>query len=291
MNLRDPRLVLFTGVLFTSSSSILIKYTVGHPFAVSFYRMLFAFLLMLPFFAAGRLKGRYALPKGRDLVWSLASGLFLGLHFAAWISSLRYTSVASSVVLVSTHPVLVLLLGSLFLAEKVPRRGWLYAGLVVAGTGLLSAGDLGGGSSMLFGDLLAFAGGISVALYMLIGRSVRGRVRLVPYTFVVYGTSAFVLFCMMMGTGVPLGGYPAADFVLFLALALFCTIGGHSLYNYSLKYLNAGYVSISVLLEPVLATLLAFLLLGELPPPLSFAGASLIVIGIARYVRMGRRPG
>jgi drug/metabolite transporter (DMT)-like permease len=283
MKLLEPKIILFIGVFFTSISSILIKYTVSHPFAVSFYRMLFAFLLMVPFFLTGLVRGHYSLPGLRDLVRILFSGLFLGAHFATWISSLRYTSVASSVVLVSTHPVLVLLLGALFLKEAVPPRGWYYVALVVAGTALLSAGDIGGGKTMLLGDLLALTGGVCVALYILIGRSVRTRVGLVPYTFLVYGISALFLFLIMLVSGEPLTGYPPRELSLFFALALFCTIGGHSLYNYVLRYLTAGLVSVSVLMEPVIATLLALILFQELSAPFSLAGAVLIVYGISRY--------
>ncbi len=289
MKLIEPKIILFIGVFFTSISSILIKYTVSHPFAVSFYRMLFAFLLMTPFFLAGLLRRRYTLPGARDLVRILLAGLFLGAHFATWISSLRYTSVASSVVLVSTHPVLVLLLGALFLKEAVPPGGWIYVALVVAGTALLSAGDIGGGREMLLGDLLALSGGVCVALYILIGRSVRARVSLVPYTFMVYGISALVLLIIMLIAGVPLAGYPPGELSLFFALALFCTLGGHSLYNYALKYLAAGLVSVSVLMEPVIATVLALILFQEMPAPFSFAGAVLIVYGISRYAGIRRK--
>ncbi len=177
----------------------------------------------------------------------------------------------------------MLLLGAFFLKEAVPRRGWFQVALVVAGTALLSAGDIGGGRAMLLGDLLALTGGVCVALYILIGRSVRARINLVPYTFLVYGISAVVLLLIMLVSEVPLTGYPSGELMLFFALALFCTIGGHSLYNYALRYLTAGLVSVSVLMEPVIATLLALILFQEMTAPFSLAGAVLIVYGISRY--------
>jgi drug/metabolite transporter (DMT)-like permease len=289
------RSILFIAVTFTSFSSILIRLTVSHPIAVSFYRMFFAFLLTLPVYAgvrlSGRTPGKAAFPGGRNIPRALAAGLFLAAHFATWITSLRYTTVASSVVLVSTHPVIVIILGALFLKEKVSRQGWFYTALVLGGTILLSAGDYGRGETVLFGNFLALMGGFFVALYFLIGRRVRAEVDMIPYTLLVYGISSLILLPLTLAARAPLTGYPPRELLLFAALALFCTLGGHSLYNYVLKYLSAAFVSVSILFEPVAATLLALLLFREIPSPLSLTGAVLIVFGIWRYVRLEAEAG
>ena len=292
--LPGPRKILILGVLFTSFSSILIRYTSAHPLLVASLRMAFASLLMAPLFLRGLRHGlggkRFSLPGRKDLFRMILSGLFLGAHFATWISSLRLTSVASSVLLVSTHPLIVMILASLFLKEAISGKGWAALFLVLLGTLLLSLGDLQGaelrGESPLLGNLLALAGAFFVAFYMLIGRNLRGRIDLVPYTTIVYTASLFLLIPVTLMAGLFSGGgelfIPSLrDLLLCFALALFSTLLGHSLYNYALKFLPAGTVSISVLLEPVIASLLAVLLFQEIPPGLSLAGGLIVICGIA----------
>lgn len=282
-----PRKILLLGVLFTSLSSILIRYTSAHPLMVGSFRMLFAALLMLPLYIRGRRQGRYGAPSRGDLGKMLLSGLFLGAHFATWISSLRLTSVASSVILVSTHPLIVLILGALLLHERVALKGWIALALVLSGTLLLSLGDMMGNGHHLSGDLLALAGAFFVAFYFLIGRSMRGRIDLVSYTTIVYASSLLLL-GPLTGLGSLLGLVDIAlslkDLALCLALALFSTLLGHSLFNYALKYLPAGTVSMAILLEPFIASLLAMLLFQEIPPLLSLGGGVIVLSGIALHL-------
>lgn len=227
--------------------------------------------------SAGRLKGR-------DLAWCLVSGLFLALHFATWVTSLFYTTVASSTVLVSMQPLFVMA-GSHFLyRERVPPLGLAAAGLAIIGSGLIGGGDIRAGREFLLGDVLAFTGAAMAAGYVLIGRRLRQRLSLLAYTVPVYGFCSLLLFAMALGAGQTVGGFPARDWLLFLALAVVPTVGGHTLYNYCLRYLPAHVVSVSTLGEPVGASLLVLAFLGEAPSATTVLGGALALGGIAWFL-------
>ncbi len=278
------RSVVIIGVLFASFSSIIIRFSHAPPLIIAFYRMGFASLLLLPLFLK-RLAYDGERATAADLFRMIAGGLFLGLHFAAWISSLSLTTVSSSVVLVTTHPVLVFFLSWLFFKEKGTAKQLAYILCAVVGSAVLSFGDVGRGETALSGNLLAFVGGMAVGLYLIVGRSVRKRQSLSYYTFVVYATSAVFLLCFALVLENPLLGYAPREWGLFLLLALVCTLLGHSLYNWSLKFLNTTFISVTVLIEPVAASIMAFFLFGEVPTPVSGFGALLVLTGIYMYGR------
>lgn len=222
--------------------------------------------------------------KGKDLGWCLLSGLFLALHFATWVTSLFYTTVASSTVLVSMQPLFVMA-GSHFLyRERVPALGLVAAGLAIAGSGLIGGGDIRAGREFLLGDVLAFAGAAMVAGYVLIGRRLRQRLSLLGYTVPVYGFCSLLLFAMCGLAGQAVSGFPGRDWLLFVALAVVPTIGGHTLYNYCLRYLPAHVVSVASLGEPVGASLLVLAFLGEVPALTTVAGGALALGGIAWFL-------
>ncbi len=250
--------------------------------------MLFAGLLLLPFFLH-RLIVEGERAERADLLRMAAGGFFLGIHFAAWIGSLKLTTVSSSVILVSTHPILVFFLSLLFFRERGTRAQLVYILLAVLGSAVLSLGDAGRGEAALSGNLLALLGGMAMGFYLIVGRSVRRRQSLVFYTFLVYGVSALFLLGALLLQGEALFAYPPREWILFLILALLCTLLGHSLYNWSLKYLSGTFISVTVLIEPVVASLLAFILFDEIPTPVSGAGAILVLLAIFLYGRSGRR--
>jgi drug/metabolite transporter (DMT)-like permease len=283
--LLPPAPVLVAGVVFASFSSIFIRLSSAPPLIIAFYRMGFAALLLAPFFITRTLREAKALTP-REWLLLLASGLSLGMHFATWITSLSYTSVASSVVLVSTHPILVYLLSRLFLGERGSLRRFLFVLCAVAGSAVLSIGDLAKGEHALLGDLLALLGAASVAVYLVIGRSVRARRSVTLYTFLVYSISALFLLGSALLMGERFAPYPARDFALFAALAVVCTLLGHSIYNWALRYLSSTYVSVSVLIEPIAATIMAYLFFGELPNWLGGLGALMVLAGIFGYSRI-----
>jgi len=296
----NPVLVLAFGILAASSSSILVRYAQREAasLVIAACRLAIATLLLLPLMASRRHRDR-SVSQRAEFVLVLLSGVMLALHFATWISSLEYTSVASSVVLVQTSPLFVALLSPYLLQERPPATAWAGLLLATAGGLLIAGSDVCSGdgllaclgrsgtldSKVLLGDGLALAGGVSGAGYLIAGRRLRRRVDLLPYITWVYGTAAIVLLGLVAVYRLPLLGYAPRTYLLFLLLALFPQLLAHTGYNWALRYLPAALVSVSLLGEPVAAGLLALVLLGEIPPGLRMLGAAIVLSGIILALR------
>jgi drug/metabolite transporter (DMT)-like permease len=207
-------------------------------------------------------------------------GLVLAAHFSLWIASLERTSVASSVVLVTAHPVLVGLVGHFMMNERLSRLNAVGIAVGLAGVVVLTRGDAGAGTETLIGDLLAFLGGVAAGVYILGGRQTRKRISLVTYAFLVYGSCSVFLLVAVVVTGTELVGLGGGEWFLFLLMALGPSILGHTMYNWTLRHVPASVVSVSLLGEPVGSSLLAFLLLSEAPPELAVVGGAVILVGI-----------
>ncbi|MBE9474155.1 MAG: DMT family transporter [Chloroflexi bacterium] len=233
--------------------------------------------------------------QGRDRTLAIGSGIFLALHFATWISSLEFTTVVSSVVLVSTAPLWVALLSPITIKEPLTKSiliglGMAFIGVVIVGVSdvcLFKDGKLLCPSFNEFirgeafvGDLLALVGAWMAAGYLLIGRRLRVGISLVPYIFVVYGVAAIVLTILMFASGETAFGYPPQTYLWLILLALVPQIMGHSSFNWALGYLSAAFVSLTLLGEPIGSAVLAFILLDEMPTVLKIFGAILILAGI-----------
>ncbi|OPZ59644.1 MAG: EamA-like transporter family protein [Synergistetes bacterium ADurb.Bin520] len=219
-------------------------------------------LVMAPFALTRRWEELRSLPR-HDLVTVGGAGFFLALHFATWIASLDHTSVASSVVLVNTIPLWVGLLGPLVAGERLSR--WTVGGMALAfaGGAVVGGGDFALGKEALWGDLLALAGALSAAAYLLLGRRVRPKLSLLSYIFLCYGTAAAFLWAGVLLTGLPGTGYSSGTWGAFGAMALIPQLLGHSSYNWALRWLSAGFISVALLGEPLGSTLLAWILFGE----------------------------
>jgi drug/metabolite transporter (DMT)-like permease len=272
-------LLLFIAVVAVSWAAIFIKFTGAPPLATAFYRMSFATLFILP------LAIRKSLPeilrlKGKILILTLLSGVFLGFHFATWITSLDYTSISNSVVLVTSQPVFVAILSHLLLKEKINLTILFAILLALLGSFIISGGDFQIGKANFFGDVLALIGAITAAAYLLCGRVVRQKLSLITYIFAVYFASALVLGILCIIWGTPLYPYPSRTFLWFILLGLIPTVIGHSLYNWALKYLKAYLVGMSILGEPVGATVLAYFVFKQIPPTATYLGATAIFAGI-----------
>jgi drug/metabolite transporter (DMT)-like permease len=224
----------------------------------------------------------------RERLAGLAAGFFLALHFATWITSLDHTSVAASTVIVCSTPVWVALLVPLVTRDAVGRATVQGILVSVAGAVVIAWGDFGLSREALFGDLLALAGAVSAACYVLAGRRLRPRVSLVTYTLVAYGSAALFLFVLVLAFGLSLFGYEPATYGWIVALALGPQLIGHTSYNYTLRWVSAALVSVAMLGEPIGATLLAWIFLQEVPGAATLAGGALILAGIAR-VAWGER--
>ncbi len=245
-------------------------------FAIAAWRLTLAAVVLAPFalFQSPRTMDR------ANLIRSIISGSALACHFVLWISSLEYTTVASSVLFVSTHPIFVGLGSLLFLRERLLRRLVIGILLAVAGGALIGFGDFRFGGAALRGDLLALGGGVTAAIYMLIGRRVRRTVSLPEYVATSYGTAAVLVLLLCWITQTRLVGFAASTYGYLLLLGLIPQLIGHSTINWALKRLSAPRVSLFVLGEPVGSTLLAMILFREYPGGLNLLGAAIILIGI-----------
>ena len=272
----SPWLTLSLAVLFVSTGAILVRLAAAPPLAVSFYRVAIASLLLLPF-ASRDARRSWPSLDGRRRLLLLGSGVALALHFATWIASLSYTSVASSVLLVNTAPLFAVVLSRLFLHERPSRVVRVAIPVALAGAAMIALGDWTGSPGSLLGNALAVAGAVTLAAYQVIGRGLRDALPLSAYVLAVWGTAALALAALGRSFGVLLGGYPPRTWLVFVALAVVPTIGGHGLVNKSLRSLPAPTVGLFLLGEPVLASLLAWLLLGEVPGPWTLAGGAVVL--------------
>jgi len=279
-----PLAALLVAVLAVSTSAVLVRYSAAGSLVTAFYRVLFTALLLLPATLV-RHRGAFARLSSRDWLGASASGVALALHFAAWFESLAWTSVAASTTLVQVQVFFVAAGGALVLSERVSRRSLAGMGLAFVGICVMSLGDALtgaplGGPAPLYGNALALAGAACMAGYLLAGRSLRGRLPLVPYVVVVYAVCALVLLALALAGGDPLLGYPSDGWLVFLALAVGPGLLGHTVLNWALGETSSGAVSASLLGEPVGSTLLAALLLGEVPTAITVGGGAVVLAGV-----------
>ena len=274
-----PKVAVLLGVVAVSFAAPLIKLSTAPAAVIAFYRLFLAAAATL-LLARGRLK-----PVPHALWWQIfLAGIFLGLHFAVWIASLGFTSVLSSVALVTLQPVIVALAARFFFREQLPAQAYGGIALAVAGGLLLAAVDMLGSGSSLYGDLLAFLGAVFISGYLILGRFVRREIGVLTYTFWVYSSAALTLLLLMLRSGQALTGYPAQDWLIFLALALVCTILGHSVFNWALAYLSPTTVTVAILGEPIGACLWDYVIFGAVPGLLQLAAGVLLLAGVAIFL-------
>jgi drug/metabolite transporter (DMT)-like permease len=291
-----PILVIIFGILAVSTGSIFVRYAqvFAPSIVIAAYRLGLATLFLTPI-ALIRHRSELAEIQGNERRLAIGSGIFLALHFATWITSLEFTTVVSSVVLVSTAPLWVALLSPITIKEPLTKpvligMGLAFLGVIVVGTSDVCSVQDGGlvcppfnefiRGDAFIGDLLALVGAWMAAGYLLIGRRLRVGISLVPYIFIVYGIAAVVLIIIMFASGQSAFGYPPQTYLWFVLLALVPQLFGHSSFNWALGYLSAAFVSITLLGEPIGSAVLAYILLDETPTLLKIFGAILILAGI-----------
>ena len=291
-----PAAVLAVSLLGISFAAPLVRLSTAHPLAIAIWRLGFSLVIVAVALAVTGGWRQWRTLRPRDAWIAGAAGIVLALHFYAWNSSLLYTTVAASVVLVNLQPAIVAGLSALVLAER-PGRGQV-AGIALAMTGALVIGlhDAGGaghpGSRPLLGDALAVIGAITAAVYYVAGRRLRQRLDLWPYVGLVYGACFVTLVVIALVLRVPVGPQPPRELAIFAALALGPMILGHTGLNWALRYLPAYVVSLTVLGEPVGATVLAAVLPGiaEIPSLVTVAGGALVLAGVVATLMGARRP-
>jgi drug/metabolite transporter (DMT)-like permease len=283
-------LVLAGATVAVSFSAIFIRAAVDDAATVVWLRMALATVILAPLACRQMRRARPAQTRSAIVVG--AAGILLGGHFLLWTASLALTSVAASVLLVSLHPVVVAPAGRLLLGEAISARLLGGIALALAGTGLTCAGDFGISARALAGDLLALLGAVCLAGYLLIGRSARASRGVVTYSAAVYGIVA-VTAAIAAGAARTAHLPSARTLLACLALAVVCTVGGHTAYNWALRHVPTIGVSLSFLGEPPLTAILALLILGSVPPLTTVIGGVLILAGLAATLRslsMGPAP-
>ena len=278
-------LALGAGVLAVSSAAVLIRLADEAPsLVIAAYRMGLASVVLLP--AALLFHRRWlAQITSRQGVLMAASGVFLAIHFGAWISSLQYTSVASSVLLVTSSPIFVATASRVILREQPLRQEVLGIALGVMGGVIVTVGDLSLGREELVGDLLAVAGAIAVTGYLLMGRKVRRQAPALAYVAVAYPMAAVLLLGAAVGAGGPFTGYEAHTYIWLGLVALVPQIVGHTSLNWALGHVRATGVAIAVMAEPVGASLLAWAVLSETPSVTTVGGGALLLTGVFLALR------
>ena len=281
-----PYVVLAAGVLVVSTASILIRLAQSAAvpsLTIAAARLGVASILLLPF-GLFRSRSELARLSRRDVALALISGAFLALHFWSWISSLEYTSVASSTALVTTNPLWVGLASVVVFQERLRSMTFIGIGLTFAGTGLIFAADhhsmVGEHPDALLGNCLALVGAVCASGYLLIGRALRGRVSLLTYIWLAYSSAAVLLAIAVLISGSRVLGFTPSAYLLLLLLAIGPQLLGHTSFNWSLRHLSATFVALSILGEPVGSALLALTIFGERLAPLQLAGFLVVLVGI-----------
>jgi drug/metabolite transporter (DMT)-like permease len=280
-------LVLALGVAATSMGAIFIRLAQAElmpSLVIAAGRLTIAALLLMPVALWNPVYlAQLRRLSGRDRLLIVVSGIFLAIHFASWVTSLEYTTVLISLVLVTTSPIWVALLEVFFLKLRLSQP--IIAGLVVALAGgvligLSGSDDPTTGGSQVLGGALSTLGAVAMAIYLVIGRKLRAELALTPYIWLVYGVAALALLAVMAVTATPLGGYSLMGYAWVLALGLVPQLIGHSSLNYALAHFPATFISLSTQLEPLLSAAAAYFVFTEIPGPLQIAGGFVIMTGV-----------
>lgn len=290
MKLKKPPLpvpvLMLIGIVAISFSAIFIKWSDAPASIQGMYRLLFTAILMLPF--AKSYTGEVRAIRKKDWLMLILSGAMLVLHFLLWMGSLKYTSVASSTMILALEPVFIML-GVYFLyKEKAAMSAILGLVIAIGGVVFIGWGDIGISADHLKGDLLSVGGTIAVSIHMLIGQKLIERMPPYLYSLIVFLSAAGVFAVYNLFMGISFFNYPAREWGVFILLAVIPTVFGHILFNWLLQYVSATTVSMNILGEPVGASILAYLLLGEHLTPLQWTGGLLVVLGLAIYLYTGR---
>jgi drug/metabolite transporter (DMT)-like permease len=249
------------------------------PLVIAFYRMAIATALLMP--AALAFKRNEIKSMARNELGLLMLGGFcLAIHFGAWITSLKYVPIATSLVLVNSHPILVVIASYLFLGEQPRSRSLIGTAIGLAGMAIISREALSNIQLTLKGDALALVGALAVVGYFIVGRKARSRISLLGYVTPVYAVCSLFLLIWLLITGDSLAPYSASVWVNLTALAVVPTIFGHTLFNWAIKHVRPTAISVAFLGEPVVASLLAFIFFAQRPPVATFIGGGFILAGV-----------
>jgi len=282
-----PYITLFIGVLSVSFAAIFIRLADAPPLVIATYRLAIASVILIPI---ASIKSRQSLKKlsRRDILLILLSSVFVALHFGLWITSLSYTSIASSVVLVTAHPAFVAVISYLLWHERLDKLTTGGIAVALIGIILINYGGFTFGPQVILGDLLALIAGFAMGAYLIIGRQLKSRIDILSYLTILYTCSAVILLVATFVLGYSLFGYSTTTYVMLILLALIPQLIGHSSLNLAVRLMPVIFVSAAILGEPVGATILGYFILDETPTLNEIIGGLLILGGI--FLVMRRKP-
>lgn len=258
----NPIVVLVFGIIGVSTGSIFARLADAPALVTAAYRVGLASLILIPL-AVWKAGDELRNLSSREIRLAILSGFFLALHFASWISSLDYTAIANSVVLVNTIPLWVGLLTPMIAKDRLTRATVISIIVSVIGGVIIGFGDFATGGQALLGDFLAVIGAICAAIYLLLGRNLRRKLSLLSYIAICYGSAALFLWLAVIALQLPVSGYDTQTVAAFWAMALVSQIIGHSSYNWALKWFSTGFIAVALLGEPIGSTIMAFLIFNE----------------------------
>jgi drug/metabolite transporter (DMT)-like permease len=278
----NPKLMLLLGVLGVSFSAVFIRESDAPSLVIATYRLGWTVLILLPIVGM-KFRDEVRNLKQSDVLWCAVSGFFLAVHFSVWFESLKFTSIASSTVLVSTEVIFAAIGFVLVFRGRINKMGVLAIAITFLGSVVIAMSDRGGGNNVLYGDALALLGAVMVAIYTLIGRKQREHLSTTVYTFITYSACFISLLIFDFATNTSIYGYGMKEIILGLLLGISCTLLGHSVFSWCLKYLSPSFVSSAKLLEPVFASVLAVFIYKEIPSVLQIIGGIIVIGGVYLY--------
>lgn len=276
------RLIVLLGVVGISTSAIWVRWSTAPSLVLVLYRMSLAALLLLP--AVVRNRDELKKLTRRDWLMTMAAGCCLGLHFASFFEGVRNTTIVASSLLSDTEVLFVAAGSILFLGRKFSRRSWVALFIALVGAIMVALAGSSDGTPTLWGNALSLLSALLLGMYTMIGSECRQRVSNATYTFVAYCFAAATVLVVAVGSGTPLGGYGAVNWLTALAMAVVCTLLGHSIFTWGLKYLSPAYISMVKLLDPLFAAVWG-LFFHEMPTALVLVGGVIVVAGVALYGR------
>lgn len=278
-------LILILGGIGASTSCLFTRWASCPAAVLACYRMLLTVVLMTPYMLL-RCRKELSLVTRQQLLLCLASGVCLGLHFTCYFAAINHTSIAAGQTLSNAEVFFVALFSYILWKERISLPGWVGIVIIFGGGVIIALADAGTGNA-LSGDLMGIGAGLTMACYTMIGRRNRRHMANSAYTYLVYSAAAATLLLLLLVTGTAFGGYGGVNWLCALGMALCCTLGGHTVFSWALKYFPAAHVSTIKLLDPLYCTLLGLLFLGEMPTVITLIGCAVLVGGTMLYIRSG----
>lgn len=284
MTSAKPYFILILGVVSVSFAAVFIRLADAPPLVIATYRLVIASSVLIPLTLVRSGKTLKKLSRS-DVLLILLSSVFIALHFALWITSLSYTTIASSVVIVTSHPVFVAIISYFLWGERLNRLTILGIVVALVGVVFINYGGFTLNPRAIIGDLMALLAALSMGAYLIIGRQIRGRISILPYLASIYAGAALLLLVASLSSGQALFGYSGTTYTMLFLLALVPQLIGHSSLNLAVRLMPVTTVSVGILGEPVIAIALGYAILGEGITTIEILGSLLTLGGIFIVMR------